>query len=252
MKHLNPDLDNITTVDLKNIANGTVRYIGVDSDDQIVMAPRPSNGSEFTVDNTPPNPVIVEGGAFYFDTDAIALDRLPCYEVGDQVVLTANVSAGETGAAEHNRIAILGEIARVDDTATGVRVVVRDAQHLNKRLRSVGAGNEFTLNAFNGDAAFGGVAGQYAVAIDSTRTDSIASYTLATVSNITDAGLGRGLLGIRMPSVGGFYPSTSANAGFGVGIDHDQNRDEVYGTDSAEGANYNRWTFWGWDEEVDG
>ena len=239
MKHLNPDLDNITTVDLKGTPSGGLRYIGVDSDNQIVQVPAPGQ-TTMEIDTLV---VINQGEGFYFDTNNNAPFTSGCWAIGREVVLTANFTSPAN--SPHNGIAITGTIQSVDELFSEstmmfdrVRITVDNAQNHARA----------TEDAFDGRTEFGGVNGAYEIQRDdlTATPDPIdGEYTLSTVASILNDRVGVGYEDRQ--NLGGLIGSV-VNANRAI-----SNTDTVvYSTTGRNNRPVRTWVFWGWDTEEDG
>ena len=239
MKHLNPDLDNITTVDLKGTPSGGLRYIGVDSENQIVQVPAPGQ-TTMEIDTLV---VINQGEGFYFDTNNNAPFTSGCWAIGREVVLTANFTSPAN--SPHNGIAITGTIQSVDELFSEstmmfdrVRITVDNAQNHARA----------TEDAFDGRTEFGGVNGAYEIQRDNpdATPDPIdGEYTLSTVAGILNDRVGVGYEDRQ--NLGGLIGSV-VNANRAI-----SNTDTVvYSTTGRNNRPVRTWVFWGWDTEEDG
>ena len=88
MKHLNANLDNVTNVELKEAATGSIRFLGVDGSGDIVEATLPPNSGGGSVTFFANNNEIQETDGYYFEAPAGSYTS-DCWRVGSTVRLTS-------------------------------------------------------------------------------------------------------------------------------------------------------------------
>ena len=217
MKHLNANLDNVTNVELKDTPTGDIRFLGVDSDGDIVESLLPTSIGGGTLTTESGTRTITEGESFYFDAPRAEYDSA-CWRAGTNVVLT-------TTATDHTGISITGTITSAEE-------------RLNRTTRTFDTIRIIVENAADTTAFDGSIAGQTA---GSYTTVSSGDYTLSVDPCIinTNTGVGFDITSESSSWYDGTYSSRVILASGDVTSDVTTRR------------NY-RWMFWGWDTEPDG
>ena len=245
MKHLNANLDNVTNVELKETATGSIRFLGVDGSGDIVQATLPPGGGGgaqiFTAQNE-----IQENEGYYFEATASSFTT-PCWRVGTEVILTSTYAGEEDIAISGIINEIEDQLDEVTETFTHRRV------HINTLV------SEGSDGAFNGDLvtqAAGrfrlstGSSGNYCLTVQTCLATDNSEFTGSRVPAGFPGGgdfTGVGVAGAPASTgANRFNPAGSPSAYTRQALPTDD-RTAVYNT-----RNWARFPFWGWATEEDG
>ena len=232
MKHLNPNLDNVTNVELKQDPTGAVKFIGVDGNNDIVEATLPSSVLGDSVNSFPENNRIFEGRDFYFD-GAIGDFTSDCWREGATVTLTSTYT-GHTNIEITGQIRALERQLNADGTSfETMRVIIDNAQN--------GAGSD---NPFDGTTFGGTVDGVNFYEVQTGTGDTNMQYCLTAPGCGSQADLGVG------------FHTNSAQGGTGIILPLDSIHNSIDPEDDANtiynSRRQDQFFFWGYDTEMDG